>query len=76
MMSSILLFLIRCYQLVLSPLVGANCRFQPSCSHYMHQAIEQYGTVQGLWLGIKRLLRCRPGAKWGYDPIPQPGCKH
>ena len=63
--------LIRSYQLLLSPLLGPRCRFYPSCSNYMLQAIEHYGLVKGLWLGVKRLARCHPFSDGGYDPIPK-----
>jgi len=63
--------LIRFYQLVLSPnLGGSKCRFTPTCSQYTAQAIEKYGPVKGIFLGIKRLSKCRPGGGHGYDPVP------
>lgn len=66
----ILLWLIRGYQLLLSPWLGSNCRFYPSCSCYTHTAIERYGSFRGSWLGLCRLLRCHPLNKGGYDPVP------
>jgi uncharacterized protein len=66
----ILLWIIRGYQLLLSPWLGARCRFYPSCSCYAHTAIERYGTLRGTWLGLRRLLRCHPFHKGGYDPVP------
>jgi len=48
---------------------GANCRFIPSCSEYCYQAVDKYGVVKGLWLGLKRILRCRPGSKGGIDLV-------
>jgi putative membrane protein insertion efficiency factor len=61
---------IRAYQLVVSPMLGAHCRFYPSCSCYTHSAIERHGALRGLLLGIRRLLRCHPFAEGGYDPVP------
>ena len=69
-MRTIALGLIRLYQILLSPLLGQNCRFYPSCSNYTYQAIEKYGFLRGGWLGIKRIARCGPWTKGGYDPVP------
>jgi len=66
----ILMWMIRGYQLGLSPWMGANCRFHPSCSCYAHAAIERHGALRGAWLGLRRLLRCHPFSKGGYDPVP------
>ena len=66
----ILMGIIRGYQLLLSPWFGARCRFYPSCSCYAHTAIERYGALHGTWLGLRRLLRCHPFHKGGYDPVP------
>ena len=66
----LLMWIIRGYQLAISPLLGPRCRFYPSCSCYAHTAIERYGVVRGLWLGSRRLLRCHPFAPGGYDPVP------
>lgn len=65
------LFFVRAYQVFLGPFFGGNCKFEPSCSHYAHQAIERFGVVRGIWLGAKRLLRCRPFSAGGYDPVPE-----
>ncbi len=62
------IFLVRCYQRFLSPLLGASCRFQPTCSHYMIAAIEKYGVVQGILRGTWRILRCHPFCRGGFDP--------
>jgi putative membrane protein insertion efficiency factor len=61
---------IRAYQLIVSPLLGANCRFTPSCSQYTLEAIERYGLLKGVWLGGRRLLRCHPWCEGGFDPVP------
>jgi putative membrane protein insertion efficiency factor len=58
------------YQRTISPLLPTSCRFYPSCSHYSQEAVEKYGVVKGVWLGIKRLGRCRPLGGQGYDPVP------
>ena len=62
--------IIRFYQLTFSSLVGDCCRFQPTCSEYTRQAIQKYGILKGGWLATKRLCRCHPWAKGGYDPVP------
>ena len=65
------IILIRFYQLVLSPyLGGSKCRFTPTCSQYTAQAIEKYGPIKGIFLGVKRLSKCRPGGGHGYDSVP------
>jgi putative membrane protein insertion efficiency factor len=61
---------IRFYRLVISPLLGSNCRFQPTCSAYGLEALERHGALKGTWLTIRRVLRCRPGGGHGYDPVP------
>jgi uncharacterized protein len=69
-MRIVLLALIRFYQKFISPLLGSNCRYHPTCSHYTYQAIEQYGALRGAWMGIKRIARCHPWAPGGFDPVP------
>jgi len=59
---------VRFYQRAVSPLLGSNCRFSPSCSQYTIEAIEKYGIVRGIWKGMKRISRCHPLSKGGYDP--------
>jgi putative membrane protein insertion efficiency factor len=59
---------VRLYQLTLSPLVGRQCRFQPTCSNYMIGAVEKYGVLRGVPLGLWRIVRCNPFCKGGYDP--------
>lgn len=58
------------YQRCISPLTPATCRFTPTCSEYARQAIMKHGPVRGLWLAIRRILRCHPWGGWGYDPVP------
>ena len=64
------MFLIRCYQVAVSPYLGRWCRFTPSCSAYGYRAIEQHGVVRGGWLTLCRLLRCHPFCRGGHDPVP------
>ncbi|MFI4889487.1 MAG: membrane protein insertion efficiency factor YidD [Steroidobacterales bacterium] len=70
-MRQLLLWMIRLYQLGISPLLGPRCRFYPSCSCYTHTAIEQHGIARGLLLGARRILRCHPFSPGGYDPVPE-----
>jgi putative membrane protein insertion efficiency factor len=62
--------LIRVYQYTLSPFLGPSCRFHPSCSEYAYQAIMRHGALRGLFLALKRLLRCHPFHPGGIDPVP------
>lgn len=62
---------IRFYQLTLSPLMGQNCRFTPTCSNYALQAIEEWGILKGTWLGLRRIWRCHPWGGHGHDPVPK-----
>ena len=64
------LFVLRQYKRFISPLLGKNCRFYPTCSVYAYQAIEKYGLGKGVFLGIKRLLKCHPFHEGGVDPVP------
>jgi uncharacterized protein len=71
-----LLWIIRGYQLAISPMLGPRCRFYPSCSCYAHGAIARFGAVRGSWMGLRRLLRCHPFAQGGYDPVPDKRLTH
>lgn len=62
---------IRGYQRVLSPVVGRNCRYLPTCSTYMYEAIGEHGAARGTWMGLKRIGRCNPFREGGYDPVPR-----
>ena len=67
--AKVVLFGIRAYKKVLSPLLPPACRFTPTCSEYMFDAVSRYGAIKGVFLGLKRLLRCNPFCKGGYDPV-------
>lgn len=69
-MTRAVLLLIRGYQHSLSHVLGGNCRYYPSCSAYTYQAVEKYGWARGSWMGAKRIARCHPFARGGYDPVP------
>jgi len=69
-MKTLLLFLLRAYQLLISPMLGQNCRFYPSCSHYAMEALRVHGTAKGSLLAAKRLCRCHPWNEGGVDPVP------
>ena len=69
-MKKIIIYLIKFYQITLSPLLGSNCRFQPTCSQYMIEAINLHGVLKGLILGFKRISKCHPLGSKGYDPVP------
>jgi putative membrane protein insertion efficiency factor len=69
-MRLVLIKLIHFYQYVLSPLGVPTCRFTPTCSQYTCEAILRYGVFKGSWLFIKRIVRCNPFCKCGYDPVP------
>ena len=70
-MKKITIFLVKAYQITISPLIGSNCRFQPTCSQYMIEAIDNHGVMKGLRLGIKRISKCHPFGSSGYDPVPK-----
>ena len=68
-MKAVFIFLVRVYQLYISPLWPSTCRFYPSCSQYAIEAIYKYGAVKGIYLGAVRLLKCHPFHPGGYDPV-------
>lgn len=65
-----LIWLVRAYQLLVSPFLPPSCRFHPSCSHYAVEALQRHGPLKGLWLAIRRILRCNPWHPGGHDPVP------
>jgi len=69
-MKAFILFLLRGYKRYVSPLLPSSCRFEPTCSVYMYQAIEKKGVLKGITLGLRRLLRCHPFSAGGFDPVP------
>ena len=70
-MKHVLKWLIRGYQKFISPLFPSVCRFQPTCSAYAIEALERFGAIKGTYLAIRRIIRCRPGGGYGYDPVPE-----
>lgn len=71
MMRALLMGLVKGYRLLLSPWLGSACRFEPSCSAYALQALEQHGAAAGCYLTLRRLVRCQPWCAGGHDPVPQ-----
>jgi len=67
---SLLLAVVRAYRYAVSPMLGSNCRFFPSCSDYAVEALEKHGAMKGLWLTIRRVARCHPWHPGGHDPVP------
>ena len=68
--ANIMILLIKIYQYTLSPFIGRNCRYTPTCSNYGIEAIRKYGAIKGGWLTIKRVASCNPWGGSGYDPVP------
>lgn len=69
-LSALLTLLLRAYQWLISPWLGPSCRYQPSCSGYAVEAIDRHGAMRGSWLTLRRLSRCHPMGRSGYDPVP------
>lgn len=72
-LSSLFILLVRGYRLLISPLFPPCCRYTPSCSEYAIEALQQHGALKGIWLALRRILRCHPWGRSGYDPVPH--CK-
>lgn len=64
---------VHAYRLLVSPWLGPNCRYQPTCSSYALEALEKHGAIRGGWLSLRRIVRCHPGGGSGFDPVPDPG---
>lgn len=75
-MSRLALFLIKAYQWLLSPVLGNNCRYHPTCSEYAAEAIRTHGAARGTWLALRRIGRCHPWGGSGYDPVPPAQAHH
>ena len=69
-MARVLIWLVKAYQIGLSPMLGSNCRFTPTCSRYAIEALQAHGALRGSWLALRRVLRCHPWHPGGHDPIP------
>ena len=75
-MNRLLVWLLRAYQLLLSPMLGQNCRFYPTCSHYAIDAIRAHGAARGSLLALRRVGKCHPWNDGGFDPVPPANVKH
>ena len=75
-LEKLIILLVKVYKKFISPLLPCACRFHPTCSEYMIQAIQLHGICKGLYLGIRRILRCNPWGGSGDDPVPLPSSKH
>ncbi|TVQ69962.1 MAG: membrane protein insertion efficiency factor YidD [Oceanospirillales bacterium] len=73
----LLILVVKFYQYFISPMLPPSCRYEPTCSSYMIEAIQVHGPLKGFYLGIRRILRCHPLREGGYDPVPPKcGCSH
>ncbi len=70
-MQRLLILLIAAYRYFISPFLGSNCRFHPTCSHYAHEAVVRHGALRGSWLAVRRIGRCHPWHPGGLDPVPE-----
>lgn len=70
MLARLLMMLVRGYQVAISPLLPPSCRYSPTCSHYAIEALRRHGAARGSWLALRRLGRCHPFRRGGYDPVP------
>jgi uncharacterized protein len=70
LVAELMILVIGAYRLAISPLLGAACRFEPSCSHFAAEAISRHGPLRGGWLAVRRVLRCHPLHPGGLDPVP------
>ncbi|QYO68231.1 membrane protein insertion efficiency factor YidD [Leptolyngbya sp. 7M] len=68
-MKFLVLDILSVYKMVVSPFLPPACRFEPTCSEYMREAVERFGALKGTWKGVKRILRCQPFCKGGHDPV-------
>lgn len=68
-MKFLILDLLKLYKTLISPFLPPSCRFEPTCSQYAAQAVEKYGAIRGTWMSLKRILRCQPFSKGGFDPV-------
>jgi len=68
--ATVVLVLLEAYKLIFSPFFGGACRFHPSCSTYMAEAVRTHGAVSGTWMGLRRIAGCRPFGRYGFDPVP------
>jgi len=71
MLRKLFILPVRAYQILLSPLLGKNCRFEPTCSQYMIEAIREWGPIKGIYLGLRRISKCHPWGPHGHDPVPK-----
>lgn len=75
-MNKLLVWLLRAYQLAVSPMLGQNCRFYPTCSNYAIEAVRTHGSARGSWLALRRICKCHPFNDGGVDPVPPAHSKH